>query len=52
MRTNGGPAALSARIPNDRARLWADIGGDPDNEVPILTGAGDASMELRLDGSV
>src|SRR5437879_6295481 len=41
MHTGDGPALLSPHLLDAWARVWRDVGGDPDNEVVIITGTGD-----------
>jgi enoyl-CoA hydratase/carnithine racemase len=49
MHTDDGPAVYGFNFHNAWAQLWADIGGDPDNEVLILTGTGEEWMDRYED---
>lgn len=49
MHSKGGPVMLDVKIHNDWVRLWSDIGSDPENEVLILSGTGEAWMEFGPD---
>jgi enoyl-CoA hydratase/carnithine racemase len=42
MHTDGGPAVFNLDLHNAWSQLWLDVGNDPDNEVLILAGTGDA----------
>jgi enoyl-CoA hydratase/carnithine racemase len=42
MHTGGGPAVFGFAMHNAWGQAWQEIGNDPDNEVLILTGTGDA----------
>jgi enoyl-CoA hydratase/carnithine racemase len=44
MHTEGGPAVFNLDLHNAWSQLWLDIGNDPDNEVLIFTGSGEAWM--------
>lgn len=42
MHTDGGPAIFGPKLHNAWGQLWQDIGNDPENEVMIFGGTGDA----------
>jgi enoyl-CoA hydratase/carnithine racemase len=42
MHTDDGPARFDLAVHNAWAQAWQEVGNDPDNEVLILTGTGDA----------
>lgn len=41
LHTDGGPLQWGERVRRELCQLFADIGGDPENRVVILTGTGD-----------
>ncbi|MGW0809995.1 enoyl-CoA hydratase/isomerase family protein [Nonomuraea sp. NPDC002799] len=44
MHTEGGPAVYSLGLHNAWGQAWQEVGNDPENEVLILSGTGDAWM--------
>src|SRR5260370_16689236 len=50
LHTNGGPIVFTGQTHRDLPRALADIGGDRENKVVILTGTGDAFMD-EIDGA-
>ncbi|WP_329175710.1 enoyl-CoA hydratase/isomerase family protein [Streptomyces sp. NBC_01477] len=42
MHTRGGPAVYGMGMHNAWGQAWQEVGSDPDNEVVVLTGTGDA----------
>jgi enoyl-CoA hydratase/carnithine racemase len=41
MHTDGGPAKYNGIVHNAWGNAWREIGGDPENEVLVITGTGD-----------